>query len=217
MEGENHMKKDAIRPHRLIITRIFIVSLCILSIAIAFYALLLTSSQTESQINPTGRIILEIPYSKYQVDETISYQIKNNFNSSIKVPSNCPNEPLAVYKLVNTSWVRQHERVDGDNCLGSNNIIIVASGGIIKGDFGLWHNLFSEPGKYRVVADIDSNGVLPYQDFEVVSKSSSSDTNAQLTKINSSQNSTSPTQSTTVPAVIIPQPSTPIDNRANDD
>ncbi len=120
---------------------------------------------------PTGKITLTIPYSKYVVGESISFTIKNEYNSSVYVFNNCPAEPLAVYRQVDGLWVRQHEQASISECSGEDRQVSVAAGAIVDSNFDLWQNLFIQPGKYRIVAFVEYYNALPYQEFEVVAAS----------------------------------------------
>jgi hypothetical protein len=104
------------------------------------------------------------------VGETISFTITNNYNSPLYVLNNCPNEPLAVYRLQDSSWVRQHDTASLEECPTEDRQVSVAANAVTSGDFSAWHNLFSQPGKYRVVAYVEYYNALPYQEFEVIAK-----------------------------------------------
>lgn len=119
---------------------------------------------------PSGAIQLVIPYKEYLVGEPITFTLKNNYNSAIYVTNNCPSEPLAVYRYENNKWVRLHELTDVKNCPTGSRQVKVPAGGEQSGSYANWPTLFSQPGKYRVVAYVDYFDVAPYQDFEVITK-----------------------------------------------
>ena len=128
----------------------------------------MVANQYRTHKLPTGDVTLTIPYSKYAVGETINFTIKNNFNSSIYLINNCPSEPLGVYKLINGEWIRQHDQASQYDCPNEQRQVTVGPGGTVDGDFAPWTNLFSQPGKYRIVAFVEYYNSLPYQDLEVV-------------------------------------------------
>lgn len=119
---------------------------------------------------PSGQIQLSVPYSKYLVGETITFTIKNNYNSAVYLINDCPSEPLNVYRQENGAWVRIHDTASITDCPTENRQIEVAANGSVNGSFAPWHNLFNTPGKYRVVAYVEYYDALPYQDFEIVAK-----------------------------------------------
>lgn len=119
---------------------------------------------------PVGQIQLTIPYSKYLVGETVSFTLTNNYNSPIYIINNCPSEPLAVYRLESGTWVRQHDQASINDCPVEQRQVSVPANGVVNGTFAPWHNLFSQPGKYRVVAYVEYYNALPYQEFEVIAQ-----------------------------------------------
>lgn len=117
---------------------------------------------------PAGQIQLSIPYSKYALSDTITFTIKNGYNSPVYLVNDCPSEPLNVYRQENGSWVRIHDTASLSDCPTEGRQIEVPASGQVNGSFAPWHNLFNVPGKYRVVAYVEYYDALPYQDFEVV-------------------------------------------------
>jgi hypothetical protein len=127
-----------------------------------------TAQRIRTHTLPVGSIQLTVPYSKYLVGETVSFTIKNNYNSPVYLLNHCPDEPLEVYRLENGQWVRQHDEASLDDCPDERRQISVPANGLVSGSFAPWRNLFKQPGKYRVVAFVEYYNALPYQDFEVI-------------------------------------------------
>lgn len=119
---------------------------------------------------PTGSVSMTTDYSKYVVGETINFTVKNNYNSSIFIENDCPNEPLAIYKLIDNNWVRQHDNASVKDCPDESRKVSVAAGQSISGNFKSWPRLFSTAGKYRIVAFVEYYNSLPYQDIEIIEK-----------------------------------------------
>lgn len=119
---------------------------------------------------PSGTVQLRIPYDKYLEGETITFAVTNNYNSSISVANNCPEEPLAVYKLVGNTWKRIHDKAKAKDCKAKSRFIEIPAGETVRSNFGAWPNLFDEPGKYRVAVFIEYFNSVSYQDFEVIKK-----------------------------------------------
>jgi len=170
-------------PSRL---RIFWVIVYISIIAIIVAVAGVSASQLRTHIIPTGTIQLSVPYSKYVVGETVSFSIKNNYNSSIYVINKCPQEPLAVYRQENNKWVRQHDYALEENCPEEQRQVITVAGGTVNGNFAAWPNLFLKPGKYRIVAFVEYYNALPYQDIEVIAGTSKTNMTSQQTPVTSS-------------------------------
>jgi hypothetical protein len=118
---------------------------------------------------PTGQVQLVVPHSRYTTDESVTFVLKNNFNSTIYVQNNCPEEPLAVYRQENGKWVRIHDQAAESDCQKESRQVQIPAGGEVGGNFQPWHNLFKTPGKYRVVAFVEYYNAFPYQDFEIIS------------------------------------------------
>ncbi|MDO8265964.1 MAG: hypothetical protein Q7T41_03410 [Candidatus Saccharibacteria bacterium] len=128
-------------------------------------------SKIHTRSIPSGSITLTTDYAKYLVGDTVSFTITNNFNSTIYVNNNCPDEPLEIYKYqTNGTWVQVHDEKITSECKDSDRQIIISANDSVTGNFSRWPNLFKEPGRYRVVAYVDYYNELPYQDFEVVEK-----------------------------------------------
>ena len=152
--------------HNRIIWAIFYIALS----AVVLAGLYLAANQIKTHTLPIGGIQLSVPYSKYVVGETVTFTIKNNFNSAIYIVNNCPTEPLAVYRREGNSWVRIHDQAPSESCSEEQRQVSVPARGSTNGNFAAWPHLFDQAGKYRVVAYIESYNSLPYQDFTVIAK-----------------------------------------------
>lgn len=117
---------------------------------------------------PSGALSLTVPYGRYLQGEAVTFTLKNNFNAPVYVADNCPEEPLAVYKLVNSTWQRIHDYTSQASCSGMQRQIVIPAGGQQQGSFADWPNLFSQPGKYRIVAYVEYFNTMTYQDIEIV-------------------------------------------------
>lgn len=131
---------------------------------------LLLAGRIRTSNVPVGEVQLSIPYSTYVVGEAITFTLKNGFNAPIYITNDCPNEPLNVYKWQVNSWKRLHDTAPPQTCTGEARQVRVPAGGSISGTFAPWRNLFSTPGKYRVVAEVEYYNALPYQDITIIAK-----------------------------------------------
>lgn len=168
MADENNMRGELRYAHSKVYSRIA----WLIFYAVALSALVLGSlnllNHIETRTLPAGQIQLSIPYSKYALSDTVTFTIKNGFNSPIYLANNCPSEPLRVYRQENDAWVRIHDTAASSDCPAQNRQIEVAANTSVNGNFGPWHHLFNVPGKYRVVAYVEYYNALPYQDFKVL-------------------------------------------------
>jgi hypothetical protein len=171
---------------------------------------------------PVGQIKLIIPYSKYMVGEAVSFSIENHYNSDISITNKCPSEPLAVYYKDGNSWVRQHDSAATSDCASEQRQVTIAANGVVNGTFAPWHNLFTKPGTYRIVAPVQYYDTLPYQDIEVLAypvlpvppaivvkpKVTTTAKTTTTTQSNYAQPVTTTTTTTTTTPAITPAPTT---------
>jgi hypothetical protein len=129
---------------------------------------LTTAAKIRTHTLPVGGVELSMPYSKYLIGEPITFTLRNNYNSPVYVENACPNEPLNVYLLKNTTWIRLHDTATLQACPSEDRQISVPPNGIINGNFLAWPHLFTKPGHYRVVAYVEYYSALPYQEFDII-------------------------------------------------
>jgi len=163
----NEIMKIARHPYKF---RLMWTAVYLIIFAVIIYIAIAAANGIRTHTLPSGSVQLTVPYSKYVVGEKITFSIKNNYNSSISVVNNCPSEPLAVYRREGVTWVRQHAQASEESCPDEQRQVSVPTGGVVNGNFAAWHNLFSAPGKYRVVAFVEFYNSLPYQEFEVIAQ-----------------------------------------------
>lgn len=170
MEGKDNMRGELRYAYSKIFSRLAWIAFWIVFLGFLIYGLYQAASTMQLRSLPTGQIQLIVPYSKYIVGETVTFTVKNNYNSPISLTNGCPSEPLNVYRLENGSWVRIHDTAAINECPKENRQIVIAANSSVSGSFAPWHHLFNTPGRYRVVAYVEYYDALPYQDFEVIAK-----------------------------------------------
>ncbi len=152
------------RRRRLVGWILFYILLALAVLAILYYV----ATQIRTHTLPVGQIQLDIPHSQYLVGETVTFEIKNYLNAPVYVVNKCPGEPLAVYIKQNGIWVRVHDQANAKDCPAEDRQVSIAANSSLNGSFAAWHQLFHQPGLYRVVAVVEHYNALPYQDFEVI-------------------------------------------------
>lgn len=168
--------------------------------------LYIAANKIKTHTLPVGQIELTVPYSQYLVGEVVSFSLKNNYNSPVYITNNCPSEPLAVYRLEEGVWKRQHETTSKNNCPNQERQVSIPANGVVHGTFEPWRNLFSKPGKYRVVAFVEFYNYLPFQDFEIITPPAkfvaqkTSSTSSQGTQKTQTPSSSTPSQAPTAPS-----------------
>ena len=164
MKGELH---HALHPrHTYMRWAIFYV----IGVAVAASVFFVVTNRIRTYSIPSGALQLSVPYKKYLVGETISFTLRNNYNSPVYVEDECPAEPLIVYKQTGDDWVRIHDKATTASCIGKERRISIAPYSKQSGTFDAWPNLFKDPGTYRIVAHVDYFNAAPYEDFEVIAK-----------------------------------------------
>jgi len=139
-------------------------------VAVAVGAFFVVANRIRTYSIPSGALQLSVPYKKYVVGESISFTLKNNYNSTVYVEDDCPEEPLAVFMRQGDDWVRVHDKATAASCSGKERQIAIAPYGQRTANFDAWPHLFEKPGTYRVVADVEYFNTASYQDFEVIAK-----------------------------------------------
>lgn len=117
---------------------------------------------------PTGGVQLHMQYSQYLVGEAISFNIKNDFNSSISIVTSCPSEPVSIYQSVAKHWVRIHDTTAATNCSTMTNIMQIPAAGSSTVSLANWPHLFLTAGTYRIALQVQYSNALPYTDFVVM-------------------------------------------------
>jgi len=88
--------------------------------------------------------------TKTVIGKNFDVTIKNNSQTSIVIPSNCPKNPLTVEKYSNGEWVSKEAVIEQGKCSGDKNVEIAAgTSAIIQMRQWGWE-LFNEEGKYRI-------------------------------------------------------------------
>lgn len=192
----------------------------IVLILAAVFIFLQFASSLHTQSVPQGSVALKIPYAKYLSGEAITFSVTNNYNSTISITNNCPQEPLAVYRQVNKVWRRTHATSKVNTCSEKLRTITIEPGRTVSGSYKNWPGLFKTPGKYRVAVFVQYFGAVAYQDVTIVKRpktptSSSGSTSTKTivlpgsSSTNSSQttnNQSNDTDNDEQPAVVAPPP-----------
>lgn len=118
---------------------------------------------------PSGYIELNLDKTKYELGEQIVFTITNHFPAPVFVTNQCPREPLNVYRHENGHWKQLHATADSDaECYEEERNVAIESESSRSYNFDDWPQLFREPGVYRVAAQLDHYGDIPFQDFVIM-------------------------------------------------
>jgi YidC/Oxa1 family membrane protein insertase len=115
-------------------------------------------------------VTITLSQADYSVDQDVSVKVRNNTNSELVVPSNCPNPPLSVKVWNGEKFVDR--TVDTKvNCSLVPTDVKIAPGAEAKVGFTYWnHSLFGEVGRYKLELSLNNGtttGVFASQDFTV--------------------------------------------------
>lgn len=117
---------------------------------------------------PTAQATLTLDKTQYKVGDVVRFTLANNSTESIAVTNNCPYEPLRVYKQVGTDWQQVHGKSDQAVCEGKSRQYIIAPGAQATTSYKFWEQLFAQPGRYKIVAELNDTASGPSQEFEVI-------------------------------------------------
>lgn len=116
----------------------------------------------------TAKVTLVLDKTQYHKGETVWFTLTNNGPDPVYVTNNCPYEPLRVYKQTGTEWQRRHTQSGQAVCEGKNRQVTVPPGEHATSSYKYWESLFTEPGRYKVVAELNDTNQGPSQEFEVL-------------------------------------------------
>lgn len=180
----------------------------IVLILAAVFIFLQFASSLHTQSVPQGSVTLKIPYAKYLSGEAITFSVTNNYNSTISITNNCPQEPLAVYRQINKTWRRTHATSKVNTCSEKLRTITIEPGQTVSGSYKNWPGLFKTPGKYRVAVFVQYFGAVAYQDVIIVKR--------PKTSASSTSSGSSTTKTIVVPGSSSANSSSSAGNQTND-
>ncbi|MBU0727148.1 YidC/Oxa1 family membrane protein insertase [Patescibacteria group bacterium] len=111
--------------------------------------------------------------SKISIGNEVVIQVKNNSETEIIIPNNCPKNPLSVERYVNGEWIPKEAEIAAENCAGSKEVVIAPGENYTVG-FNQWSwDLFNEEGKYRITLNtsIDENEKAYTHEFNITAPS----------------------------------------------
>jgi hypothetical protein len=107
---------------------------------------------------------------QYNVGQNVIVTLSNTNSQNAYVKNNCPDVPLAVYRLQGGKWVGLHKLASVTKCQGEPSSYKIPAGRSIKTDYSYWPDLFSQPGEYKIVANIENYSNGPTAEFQVISQ-----------------------------------------------
>lgn len=150
----------------------------IITFALIFFALMILfrgcSGNPELEANLTGSDLgIASLNQEYRQDSLVTIRLRNNLDSPIAIPDDCPEEPLNVFRYRNGEWIQLSVRPNIE-CPDREEIIIPA-GEDYNIEYGAWnHALFHEIGRYKVSVDAEIDGeekTFESNEFTVIRKS----------------------------------------------
>lgn len=134
----------------------------LITFAIFFVALLVIfrgcSGNTEIEANLAGSDIgIATLNQEYKQDQLVSIKLKNNTDSTIVIPSECPEEPLDVFRYQNGEFVKISASPKID-CSGASDMEIASQEELVI-EYRSWnHALFNNVGRYKISFTTEING-----------------------------------------------------------
>jgi hypothetical protein len=117
---------------------------------------------------PATGISIDVSQAQYKVGQDVVVTLSNTSSTNVYINNNCPNEPLAVYRLENNTWVGVQAAASSAKCVGEPQNYEIPVDHSARFNYHYWPNLFSQPGRYRIVANIELFSEGPSVDFNVV-------------------------------------------------
>src|SRR5665213_417620 len=99
---------------------------------------------------PASGIGVSVGQPQYKVGQDVTVTLSNATPNNVYVTNNCPNEPLAVYKLENNSWVAINAATNISKCADEPRNYEIPADRSIKTDYRYWPGLFAQAGHYRI-------------------------------------------------------------------
>jgi hypothetical protein len=115
---------------------------------------------------PAG-ISLIANQTAYTSGQPVTLYLKNASSKGITVLNKCPDEPLAVYRQAQGTWVQIHASTSSTKCHGAPHAYAIPAGKAVPIDYSDWPSLFEQPGTYRIVAPIEGFDGGPTVSFSV--------------------------------------------------
>jgi len=113
-------------------------------------------------------ISVAVDQPQYKVGQDVIVTLSNATSVNVYVNNNCPGESLNVYRFENNSWIQIHATADSSKCNGEPHNYQIPANSSVKTDYRFWPTLFANPGRYRIVANVEGFSQWPYADFTVV-------------------------------------------------
>ncbi|MBN2086724.1 YidC/Oxa1 family membrane protein insertase [Candidatus Peregrinibacteria bacterium] len=105
----------------------------------------------KNEQNATQDDVVLVAKSKMVIGKDVTLEIKNNSESVITIPNNCPKNPLIAERYINGEWILQEYEIDPARCEDTKDVEI-APGDKYMLNYGEWGwNIFNEEGKYRII------------------------------------------------------------------
>ncbi len=94
----------------------------------------------------TDDVVLE-GKSKFAIGKSVVVLVKNNSQNNLVIPTNCPQNPLAVERYMNGEWAS----IEAESTVCNNEDIVIAPNKKHEIDYAAWNQeLFDEKGRYRI-------------------------------------------------------------------
>lgn len=124
----------------------------------------------EEEFHETGNVVMTTTRTEYSRHQTVTVHVRNNTSEAIKIPDECPAEPMNVYRYEDADWVQRSVSPDLD-CKETADIII-NPGQEVSIPYDNWnYALFSDMGRFRIELPVeidDEERVYSSNEFRIV-------------------------------------------------
>lgn len=116
---------------------------------------------------PENNVAVATSSEWYRAGETVVFTITNNSTKTVTIENHCPGESLAVYRRNGSEWVRLHAQASPTKCAGESRDFSIPPHSYITSDYSAWPQLFTQPGQYRIVAEVTGTDAAPATEFNI--------------------------------------------------
>lgn len=124
----------------------------------------------EADENPDDIVL--VGDSSVAISKIVSLTLQNNSDETVRLPNDCPKNPLSVEKYVNGEWVKKEALLPDLNC-GAKEVVLKPNKAVYI-NYSAWSSeLFDEKGKYRINVPVELNGAEKTytKEIEITSRS----------------------------------------------
>lgn len=136
------------------------------------FFLLIWSIFQKPQENVNQDDVVLVTDNKVSIGKMVTVTVQNNSKETLRIPNNCPKNPLEVEKYVNGEWIPKEVTLKEVKC-GAKELVVKPTEALVVNYEDWSHKVFDEEGRYRVNLNVDLAGKEKLYTTEIEIKSRS--------------------------------------------